>query len=62
MGSEDGTHDPVYRAAKERHGCKEQIFGLSGRGRGWDDGENSIETYAAPYVQQITSAGRPKVV
>ena len=22
---------------QRRHGCKEQIFGLSGRGRGWDD-------------------------
>lgn len=45
------------RAAKGEHGCKEQIFGLSGRGEdGTDLREQLYETYAAPYVQQITSA------
>ena len=27
----------VYARQQKRHRCKEQTFGLCGRGRGWDD-------------------------
>ena len=27
----------LYVRQQKRHRCKEQIFGLCGRGRGWDD-------------------------
>ena len=27
----------LYARQQKRHRCKEQIFGLSGRRRGWDD-------------------------
>ena len=32
----DGNDDPKARQQKRRR-CKEQSFGLCGRGRGWDD-------------------------
>ena len=41
----------------ERDRCKEQIFGLCGRRRGWDDWRDSIETYILPYVEKIASLG-----
>ena len=27
----------LYARQKKRHSCKEQTFGLCGRGQGWDD-------------------------
>ena len=27
----------LYARQQQRHRCKEQTFGLCGRGRGWDD-------------------------
>src|SRR5574337_1221433 len=41
----------------KRHRCIEQSFGLCGRGRGWDDLENGIETCIISYVKQIASPG-----
>ena len=35
----------------------DQSFGLCGRGRGWDDLENGIETYTLSHMKQITSPG-----
>ena len=33
------------------------VFGLCGRGQGWDDWENGIETCIISYVKRITSPG-----
>ena len=32
----------LYAKQKKRHRCTEQTFGLCGRRRGWDFGENSM--------------------
>ena len=42
---------------QKRHRCIEQSFGLCGRGRGWDDLENDIETCILPYVKRIACPG-----
>ena len=47
----------LYARQQKRHRCVEQTFGLRGRGRGWDDLENGIETYTLSHVKQITSPG-----
>ena len=47
----------LYARQQKRHRCKEQTFGLCGRGRGWDDLKDSIETCILPYVKQISSPG-----
>ena len=41
----------LYARQQKRHGCKEQAFGLCGRGRGWDDLKDSTETCILPYVK-----------
>ena len=47
----------LYARQQKRHRCKEQSFGLCGRGRGWDIWENGIETCIISYVKRITSPG-----
>ena len=47
----------LYVRQQKRHRCIEQSFGLCGRGQGWDDLENGIETYTLSHVKQITSPG-----
>ena len=42
---------------QKRHRCIEQSFGLCGRGRGWDDLENGIETYKISYMKRVSSPG-----
>jgi len=39
------------------HRCIEQSFGLCGRGRGWDDWENGIETCIITYMKRMASPG-----
>ena len=45
----------LYARQRKRHRCKEQSFGLCGRGEGGMIWENSIETCIFPYVKQITN-------
>ena len=47
----------LYARQQQRHRCIEQSFGLCGRGQGWDDLENGIETYTLSHMKQITSPG-----
>ena len=47
----------LYARQQKRHRCIEQSFGLCGRGQGWDDLENGIETYTLSHMKQITSPG-----
>ena len=47
----------LYARQQKRHRCIEQSFGLCGRGRGWDDWENGIETCILSYVKWIASPG-----
>ena len=47
----------LYARQQKRHRCIEQSFGLCGRGRGWDDWDNGIETCIISYVKRITSPG-----
>ena len=47
----------LYVRQQKRHRCEEQTFGLCGRGRGWDDLRESIETRLLPYVKQMNSPG-----
>ena len=47
----------LYARQQKRHRCIEQSFRLCGRGRGWDDWENGIETYIISYKKRITSPG-----
>ena len=47
----------LYIRQQKRHRCKEQTFGLYGRGKGGMILETSIETCALPYVKQITIPG-----
>ena len=46
----------LYARQQKRHRCIEQSFGLCGRGRGWDDWGNSMETCII-YKKRITSPG-----
>ena len=46
-----------YARQQKRHRCIEQSFGLYGRGRGWDDWENGIETCIISYLKRIASPG-----
>ena len=45
----------LYARQQKRHRCIEQSFGLYGRGRGWDDWENGIETCIISYMKRIAS-------
>ena len=47
----------LYVRQQKRHGCIEQSFKLCGRGQGWDDWENGIETCIIPYKKRIASPG-----
>ena len=47
----------LYARQQKRHRCIEQSFGLYGRGRGWDDLENGIETCIISYKKRIASLG-----
>ena len=47
----------LYARQQKRHTCIEQSFGLCGRGRGWDDLENGIETCIISYMKRIASSG-----
>ena len=47
----------VLEVCKRRNLYREQSFGLCGKGRGWDDLENEIETCIIFYVKRITSPG-----
>ena len=47
----------LYVREQKRHRCIEHSFGLCGRGRGWDDWENGIETCIISYVKRIASPG-----
>ena len=47
----------LYARQQKRHRCIEQSFGLCGRGQGWDDLENGIETCILSYVKRIVSPG-----
>ena len=47
----------LYTRQQKRHWCIEQSFGLCGRGRGWDDWENGIETCIISYMKWVTSPG-----
>ena len=47
----------LYARQQKRYRYIEQSFGLCGRGRGWDDLENGIETCIISYVKQIASPG-----
>ena len=45
----------LYARQQKRHRCIEQSFGLCGRGRGWDDLGNGIETCIISYKERIAS-------
>ena len=47
----------LYVRLQKRHRCIEQTFGPCGRGRGWDDLREGIETCILSYVKQIISPG-----
>ena len=47
----------LYARQQKRHRCTEQSFGLCGRGRGWDNLIEYIETCILLYVKWITSPG-----
>ena len=47
----------LYARQQKRHRCIEQFFGLCGRGRGWNDWENGIETCILSYMKRIASPG-----
>ena len=47
----------LYTRQQNRHWCIEESFGLCGRGRGWDDWENGIETRIISYMKWVTSPG-----
>ena len=47
----------LYVRQQKRHRCIKQSFGLCGRGRGWDDWENGIETCIISYKKRIASLG-----
>ena len=45
----------LYVRQQKRHRCIDQSFGLCGRGQGWDDLENGIETCIISYMKRIAS-------
>ena len=45
----------LYARQQKRHRCIEQSFGLCGRGRGWDDFGECIETCIISYMKRIAS-------
>ena len=47
----------LYAKQQRRHRCIEQSFGLCGRGRGWDDLGDGIETRIISYKKRIVSPG-----
>ena len=47
----------LYERQQRRHRCIEESFGLYGRGQGWDDLGECIETCIISYVKRITSPG-----
>ena len=46
-----------YGRQQKRHRCIEQSFGLCGRGRGWDDLGECIETCILSYMKRVASPG-----
>ena len=47
----------LYARQQKRHRCLERTFGLCGRGRGWDDLGECIETCILSCKKQIASLG-----
>ena len=47
----------LYARQQKRHRCIEQSFGLCGRGRGWDDLGDGIETCIISYKKRMASPG-----
>ena len=47
----------LYARQQKRHRYIEQSFGLCGRGKGWDDWENGIETCIISCKKGIASPG-----
>ena len=47
----------LYERQQKRHRCIEQSYGLCGRGQGWDDLGEWIETCKISYVKGIASPG-----
>ena len=47
----------LYARQQKRHRCIEQTFGFCGRGRGWDDWENGIETCIISCRKRVASLG-----
>ena len=47
----------LYVRQQKRHRCIEQSLGLCGKGRGWDDLENDIETCIISCKKRIASLG-----
>ena len=45
----------LYERQQRRHRCIEESFGLYGRGQGWDDLGECIETCIISYVKHISS-------
>ena len=45
----------LYARQQKRHRCVEQTFGVCGRGRGWDDLGDDIETCILSCKKQIAS-------
>ena len=45
----------LYVRQQKRHICMKQSFGLCGRGRGWDDLRECIETCIISYKKRIAS-------
>ena len=47
----------LYARQQKRHRCVEQFFGLCGRGRGWYDLGEWLETCKLSYAKRIVSPG-----
>ena len=45
----------LYTRQQKRHWCIEQSFGLCGRGTGWDDLGEGIETCIISYMKRVAS-------
>ena len=47
----------LYARQQKRHRFIEKTFGFCGRGRGWDDWENGIETCILSCKKRVASLG-----
>ena len=47
----------LYARQQKRHRCMKQSFGLCGRGKGWDDFGEWLETCIISYMKRIASPG-----